>query len=87
MTLVITICMTALGISALLCLARIVRGDSLADRIVALDTLLIVIVIGIAVNTARTGTGTFLDVLLVAALIAFIGTVTVARHIERRGAR
>jgi multicomponent Na+:H+ antiporter subunit F len=87
MSVVIGLCGAVLAVSALLCLVRIIRGGSLADRIVALDTLLIVIVIGIAVNAARTGAGTFLDVLLVAALIAFIGTITVARHIERRGAR
>jgi multicomponent Na+:H+ antiporter subunit F len=80
-------CIAALAVGGLLCLVRVVRGASLADRIIALDSLLITIVIGVAVNAARTGQGTFLDVLLVASLIAFIGTVTVARFIERRGAR
>jgi len=84
---VITVCLAMLGAAGLLCVVRLVRGASLADRVVALDTLLIVIVMGIAVSAARTGVGTFLDLLIVAALIAFIGTVTVARHIEQRGAR
>jgi multicomponent Na+:H+ antiporter subunit F len=59
---------------------------SLPDRIVALDTLLVVIVSGIAVHAARTGEGLYLDVLVVAALLGFVSTVTVARFIERRGA-
>ncbi len=84
---IITICFGILSVSALLCLVRLVRGSSLADRIIALDSLLIVIVSGVAVQAARTGRGTFLDVLVVTALIAFIGTVTVSRFIERRGAR
>jgi multicomponent Na+:H+ antiporter subunit F len=84
---VATGCFVVLAVSAALCLLRVVRGSSLADRIIALDSMLIVIVMGVAVNAARTGRGTFLDVLLVASLIAFIGTVTVARFIERRGAR
>lgn len=87
MTVVTTICLAGLGIAGLLCIVRLIRGSSLADRIIALDTLLIVIVSGVAVNAARTGAGTFLDALLVTTLIAFIGTVTVARFIERRGAR
>lgn len=84
---VTTVCFAILCVAGLLCLVRLVRGVSLADRIIALDSLLIVIVSGVAVQAARNGSGTFLDVLVVAALIAFIGTVTVARFIERRGAR
>lgn len=87
MSTVVTICFAVLAASGGLCMVRLVRGASLADRIIALDSLLIVIVMGVAVNAARTGRGTFIDLLLVASLIAFIGTVTVARFIERRGAR
>lgn len=70
-----------------LCLLRLVRGTSLADRIVALDTLLVVIVCGIALHAARTGSGVYLDVMVVAALLGFTGTALVARFIEGRGAR
>ncbi len=83
---VTTIALAAVALSGLLCIARLVRGPSLADRIVALDALLVVIVSGIAVDAARTGEGTYLDVLVVAALLGFVGTVNVARFIERRGA-
>jgi multicomponent Na+:H+ antiporter subunit F len=62
-----------------------VRGPTLADRVVALDGLLIVVVSGIAVGAARSGTTAYLDVLVVVSLLAFVGTVTVARFIERRG--
>jgi multicomponent Na+:H+ antiporter subunit F len=67
-------------------MARLLRPGSLADRIVALDAVLVVLVSGIAVQAARTGDGTYLDVLVVVALLGFLGTVTVARFIERRGA-
>jgi multicomponent Na+:H+ antiporter subunit F len=62
------------------------RRGSIADRIVALDSLLVVTVSAIAVQFADTGDGSFLDVLVVAALLGFTGTITVARFIERRGA-
>jgi multicomponent Na+:H+ antiporter subunit F len=84
-TLATDVAFAVLALSALLCTARLVRGSSLADRIVALDALLVVIVSGIAVHAARTGEGTYLDVLVVVALLGFVGTVTVARFIERRG--
>jgi multicomponent Na+:H+ antiporter subunit F len=75
-----------LALSALLCLARLVRGRSVADRIVALDLLLVITVMGIAVGALATRSGVFLDVLVVVSLLGFVGTVTVARYMERRGA-
>jgi multicomponent Na+:H+ antiporter subunit F len=86
MTVVTTIALVGLSVAGVLCLARLLRPGSLPDRIVALDTLLVVIVSGIAVHAARTGEGLYLDVLVVAALLGFVSTVTVARFIERRGA-
>lgn len=86
MEVVTDIAFAGLVVSAGLCAARLVRGQSLADRIVALDALLVVIVSSIAVHAVRTGDGTYLDVLVVAALLGFVSTLTVARFIERRGA-
>jgi len=74
-----------LGLAALLCLVRMIRGPRLADRIVALDTLLLMVVSGIAVQAAVTGDDTYLDVMVVAALLAFAGTSMVANFMERRG--
>ena len=83
MRVITSLAFLGIAVAGLLCLLRLVRGPSLADRIVALDALLIVIVSGIAVDAARTGEGTYLDVLVVAALLGFVGTVNVARFIER----
>ena len=75
------------GLAGLLCLARLVKGPSVTDRMVALDTLLIVIVTGVGVAAARVGRSVFLDAMVVAALLGFVGTVTVARMIEGRASR
>lgn len=85
MNTVTAVAFAGLAVSGFLCLARVVRGPSLADRIVALDVLVLIVVSGIAVQAARTGDGTYLDLLIVAALLGFVGTVTVARFIEWRG--
>lgn len=87
MTVVSTLCFVVLGLAGILCVVRIATGSSAADRVLALDTFLIVIVVGVAIGAARTGDGTFLDVLLVVALVAFVGTTAVGRFIEQRGAR
>ena len=76
-----------LAVAGLLCIARLLRGPSFSDRAVALDTLLVVAVCGIATDAARTGSAIYVDVLVVAALLGFTGTALVARFIERRGAR
>ena len=81
-----TVTLGLLGLAAALCLLRLVRGGSLADRIVALDALLIMIVLSLAVLAARTGQDTFLDAMVVTALLGFTGTSLVAKYIERRGA-
>lgn len=87
MTLVALACLAMIVASGVLSLVKLVRSRSLADRVIALDTLLIVVAIGIVVEAARTRRATFLDAVLVVALIAFIGTVLAARFIEERGAR
>lgn len=76
-----------LAVSAVLCVVRVARVDSVAERVIALDTLLIVILVAVMVEVARSGRGTFLDVVLAMVLLAFIGSTAVGRFIERRGAR
>ncbi len=85
MTVVVWICLVGLAAAAGMCLVRLVRGPSVPDRIVALDALLLVVVAGIAVGAAATGGGAFLAVLVAVSLLGFVGTVTVARFVERRG--
>ena len=71
-----------LALSVLATVIRVVRGPSVADRMVALDTLLFIGVAGIGVFIARTGQTTFIPLLIVAVLTAFVSTVVVARYIE-----
>jgi multicomponent Na+:H+ antiporter subunit F len=84
-TTVALVCYAGLALAAAACLYRLVAGPTVPDRIVALDTLLYVVVLGIAVAAATSGDGSFLGVLVAAALLAFVGTTTVARFVERRG--
>lgn len=65
---------------------RVVVGPSLADRIVALDGLVIALVAAIVVRSISIDRDWFLDVALVVAFIGFVGATAGARLIERRGA-
>ncbi len=85
MTTVAVLCYVGLGLAAAATLYRLAVGPTVPDRVVALDALLYIVVIGIAVAAATSGDGSFLGVLVAAALLAFVGTTTVARFVERRG--
>lgn len=85
MSVVLSLCFVGLSLAAAMCVLRLVRGPSVPDRIVALDALLLVVVSGIAVAAAAERDGSYLAVLLAVALLGFVGTVTVARFVERRG--
>ena len=85
MTVVLWVALGMLAVSAGLILYRLAQGPSVPDRVVALDALLLVISGGVAVTAAVTGETAFLRVLIVVALLGFVGTVTAARFVERRG--
>lgn len=85
MATVAILCYLGLAMAATATVYRLAVGPTVPDRVVALDTLLYIVVMGIAVAAATTGRGDFLGVLVAAALLAFVGTTTVARFVERRG--
>jgi len=72
-----------LSLAMLCAFVRLVRGPSLPDRVVALD-LMATLVIGIVgVYSVATGQSAYLDVAIILALIAFMGTVAFAYYIQR----
>lgn len=74
-------------VAAVATVYRVVRGPSVADRMVALDTLLFIGVAGIGTFIVRTGDTTYVTLLVVAVLTAFVSTVVVARYIEAENER
>lgn len=76
-----------LGLAMVLAFWRMVRGPSAPDRVVALDLIGGVCVGMIAVYTALTGERHLLRVAMGLALISFLGTVAVARYLEKKEPR
>jgi multicomponent Na+:H+ antiporter subunit F len=64
---------------------RAIVGPSLADRVVAVDGLVVTMVSAVILDSIRSGTSWFLDAALVVAFVGFVGTAAGARFIERRG--
>jgi multicomponent Na+:H+ antiporter subunit F len=70
-----------MGLAAL----RLMRGPTLADRVLALDVLVIAAVGGVALKAWRTGLAVFLDVAVAVAMVTFISAVALAWYLEQRG--
>jgi multisubunit Na+/H+ antiporter MnhF subunit len=66
-------------------LYRLWTGPSLADRVIALNGLLLVGMGAIATQAAHTGNGAFLPTLVAIALVGSISNGMIARFIEDRG--
>jgi multicomponent Na+:H+ antiporter subunit F len=82
---------TALDISFVLVMlgvvfafARLIKGPSLSDRIVALDMMTVLIVSFCGLYALRSKDTAFVDVAIVLALVGFLATVALARYVERR---
>jgi multicomponent Na+:H+ antiporter subunit F len=73
-----------LSISILIIFVRFLKGPTLSDRIVALDLIITAGIGIIAVYSIHTNQPTFLDIAMILALIAFLGTVAFSYYLEKR---
>ena len=74
-----------LFVAALLFLVRLLIGPNVADRVVAVDGLLVTVMCGVLVAAADSKTAISIDTVLVVALLGFVATGVLARYIEQRG--
>lgn len=81
----IIIFLIILVICCFLCLYRIGIGPTAPDRTVAIDILGIVIVGFCAVFSILTEKDYYMNVALAWALLGFIGTIALAKHLEGKG--
>lgn len=86
MSLTCTILLAVLALAMLLVLARLVRGPTILDRVMALDLLTTLALGELIVYAVGTGQAVLLDIGIAIALISFLGTVAFARYLEQEGA-
>jgi multicomponent Na+:H+ antiporter subunit F len=72
-----------LTVSMALAFIRLVKGPQAADRVVALDLISVLIVAFLAAYAVHSSDTSFLDVAIAYALVAFLGTVALARFLSR----
>jgi multicomponent Na+:H+ antiporter subunit F len=83
-TFVLVVILPVLSLALLLTFARLLRGPSLPDRVIALDMTATLSIGVVAVYALATGQPALLDVAIVLALLVFLGTVGFAYYIEHR---
>ena len=79
------VAMVFLGASMLLAVIRLVRGPTLADRVVALDLLAFFAAGIVAIAAVLSERSEVVMVAVVVALLTFMGTAAFALYLERRG--
>ncbi|MGO1292283.1 monovalent cation/H+ antiporter complex subunit F [Brevibacterium aurantiacum] len=72
-----------LAASAIIALYRIVRGPSILDRMIATDVVLASIMCGLGGFMALSGRTDLLPVLIVLAMLGFVGSVSVSRYVSK----
>lgn len=75
--------LATLGLALLVALARLVKGPTLPDRVVAMDLIGVLVVGLIVVLAGATDVIATLDAAVVIALIGFVATVGYATYVER----
>ncbi|OLT14039.1 sodium:proton antiporter [Pseudonocardia sp. CNS-139] len=87
MTVVFAVVLAMLCLAGLLTLARLLRGPTTLDRIVALDVFLVLVVAAAGVYVAVYADGSNIPLLAAVALLGFVGSATATRLAERRRRR
>lgn len=75
--------LTCFGVGLLLNLWRITRGDCVADRILALDTMVINVIAILTLIGVLYGTRMYFEASMLFAMVGFVSTVAYCRFILR----
>jgi len=77
--------LTILGLlilSIVLCAIRIFKGPTAPDRVVGLDTINTLVIVGMVVFGIATSSVIYIDVAIVYALLSYISTLFIAKYLE-----
>lgn len=69
------------GIALLVCLLRLIKGPTTADRVVSFDATSAVVMCIVGVMSVIMGTVSFLDSIMLIAIISFVSSVSISRFI------
>jgi multicomponent Na+:H+ antiporter subunit F len=76
------IVLIALLISITMAIIRVIKGPTAPDRIVGLDTINTIVIVGMIVFGTAFDEIIYIDVAIVYALLSFISTLFIAKYLE-----
>ncbi|MFJ7733308.1 Na(+)/H(+) antiporter subunit F1 [Lysinibacillus sp. NPDC097231] len=80
---ILLLALALFSVSIALSLYRVIRGPSLPDRAIALDTIGVNLLSAIAIVSIVLKTKAYLEAILILGILAFIGTIAFTKYIER----
>lgn len=79
----ITISVVLITISMLVIIYRLVKGPNASDRVIALDTIGVCLISLVGLFSILVETSFYLEIILLLAILSFIGTVAFSKFIEK----
>jgi multicomponent K+:H+ antiporter subunit F len=80
----VIVAMHAIGVALLLSLYRLLRGPTMPDRILALDTLYVNTIALLILFGMHLDSSIYFEAALVIAMLGFVGTVMLSKYVMRR---
>lgn len=80
----IGIAMYVVGLAMLLALWRLLRGPTVPDRILALDTLNVTAIAELMLLGMHLQTAVYFEAALIIAMLGFVSTVVLSKYVMRR---
>lgn len=71
-----------LFLSVVMAIIRIVKGPTAPDRVVGLDTVNTLVIVGMVIFGIAVGSVVYIDVAIVYAFLSFISTLFIAKYLE-----
>jgi multicomponent Na+:H+ antiporter subunit F len=71
--------------ACIICAVRAVLGPTAPDRVVAIDAIVALMTTSLVILGIYYKASIYIDVALVYAFLAFIGTIAIAKYLEGRG--
>ncbi|MGG3941770.1 Na(+)/H(+) antiporter subunit F1 [Peribacillus psychrosaccharolyticus] len=82
-SIIIQIALICISLSMLGLVYRLIKGPSTPDRVVALDAIGINLIALIALLSISLDTSAYLEVILLLAIVSFIGTTAFSKFLEK----
>ena len=76
--------MVIVGLAMLMALARLLRGPTVPDRVLALDTLYVATIAQLILFGMHLGSAIYFEVALIIAMLGFVSTVVLSKYVIRR---